>query len=819
VLFLDTAVNVSPGVYGQWVDVDLSQWVPTGAPGVILHVENTSAVLPQYFGARPNGSSTSILPQLYLDRHQWTAAGIDLNRMIELYLGASNVVVYLVGYFHYYDGAFFINPVVWTDRPNSWSDLDVSAYVEYDSLAAVFGLYVGTDKDNLGVRPNGCSDPWAQVTLKGATEIIALDANRIVETYDQGGAEASNKIALLGYLTTGLTAYTNGTAKTPTAGVWTDDDLSALSPAARGGIYRVVRSAGSAVYNARKKGASNFTSRGAMERNEIIVECDASKIVELYRGDANITFYLVGYFWSVLIYVQTDELQIASIDESVVLIAYDATVEMPVALLDESIWAGPHYVPDVPLEIAMLDESDARRGLACEWTLVNKLQMWIEWTLKNALRMTREWTIRNQLKTRISIEWLLKNRMPERLEIEWALVNALLGAGISIEWMLRNALLSAPLSFLHTWDVLLGGASIKEMVLPPVAIDMDRASFTNTVSLSLRGLEALAAIQPHIHSGQDALWVEIEGSTWRFMVEEVDKTLDLSGPAISVTGRSKTALLADRLYAAFSPITKIWEADVLASDICLELASGFTLQFDLPDWVVPGGALSAEEEMPIEVMARLAGAVGGIVRSGPAGELFVERYFRTDPRDMETANPAAILTEADEVFSVTDAPVESEGYNEILVEGKGGDEAGLVIELDAERNGERTEFLPGQDAYVRVYPTPLDVMYTHQVTLGTAEKLGTFEREISGDGAEEIPVADGRGSTRYPILEVLSCAWDGRDLGAPAFEVGGMEIRFTVEEGCSGSGMLRLSYRTQYDLWRVTSPVAGDVICCLEDAV
>ena len=143
------------------------------------------------------------------------------------------------------------------------------------------------------------------------------------------------------------------------------------------------------------------------------------------------------------------------------------------------------------------------------------------------------------------------------------------------------------------------------------------------------------------------------------------------------------------------------------------------------------------------------------------------------------------------------------------------DEPALILELDEDRNQGRTTFKPGQDAFVRVYPRPFGIAYEHQITLGQAVKLGAFTLTIED---EEILVADGRAVTRYPVKDVVTLDFDGRVLSSPSWQAGGQEIIFEVNEGCSGSALLHLSYHTQYDLWRVTANQEGKAILCIEEA-
>ena len=383
---------------------------------------------------------------------------------------------------------------------------------------------------------------------------------------------------------------------------------------------------------------------------------------------------------------------------------------------------------------------------------------------------------------------------------------------------LVNVLLPDPAARIveHTWDVTLDGVSIKNSVTGSIRINLDQGSFTNDVRLGLSGTGLLANLEKHKGSGEDVLVITIDGAAYSFMVETVEIERSDKSAGISVWGRTLTAVLNDVAYS--DPVTKVWAANVLASEVVAELAPGFTIRFEIEDWVIPGRVLSAEAELPLSVINRIAEAQGGIVRSGLEGELIVRPAFSVSPADLSDAAAVETFYEFDGVLPVLrDQREIAEGWEAVVVEGRSSisDEPALILELDEDRNQGRTTFKPGQDAFVRVYPRPFGIAYEHQITLGQAVKLGSFTHTIED---EEILVADGRAVSRYPIFNVDTLDFDGRVLSSPSWQAGGQEIIFEVNEGCSGSALLHLSYIAQYDLWRVTANEEGKAILCIEEA-
>jgi hypothetical protein len=447
-----------------------------------------------------------------------------------------------------------------------------------------------------------------------------------------------------------------------------------------------------------------------------------------------------------------------------------------------------------------------------------------DWRLLNALPATVDRRLLNRLAAGMAKDARLRNRIAGLYQTDTRLRNAIEGTARYIRDIgLRNLLLptSAARHISNTWDAAIAGSSIKEHCRH-LRITLNENSFTNEVEIefhlgrvagsTLTASEVVSLAKAHQGTGQDALVVTIDGTAYKFMVEET--TREHTPPAMTVWGRSLTAKLADPFYS--KPVSKTWDTPTLASNIVAELAPGFTVDFQIEDFVVPAGVLAAENDMPLDVIREIAErSQGGLVRSGIAGELILRPRRPTAPRDIKAATPAATWWDGDDLLSLSDDFEPAEGWNAVTVKGKTSIAgAGIYVELDSERNNNRTTFLPGQDAFVRVYTSPIGAAYEHQVTMGTAAKLGTYTQTITD---EEIQVQDGRAGTRYPILSVQALDFDGRVLSGPEWEQGGKEIRFNVAEGCSGSAYLKLDYKTKYDLWKVKADQAGKAILCLEE--
>ena len=484
------------------------------------------------------------------------------------------------------------------------------------------------------------------------------------------------------------------------------------------------------------------------------------------------------------------------------------------AILQFTAWV--ECAGNYPCAAAIVDYFGDFIALTKEIVFLNKITAAKDIALLNVLSVSKEIAFRNQLHGETIREIAFLNRLSQTYFRDIAFLTALAGASSEIirDIAFFNALLPQEAAIQNTWDVKLDGISIKDQVGFPLSITMNGESHSNEAQLVVNDMTLLDAFKEQLRNGEDVLIITIQADEFRFMVEEIQSAEQGVSRKISVWGLSRTGRLGNRAYTR--PITKIWDDPILASAAVAELAPGYTIQFQLTDWVIPANVLSAENEMPLDLIKRIAAAQGGIVRSGRAGELILRPAYPVDLARLSAETPDRVVSHLLEILSSGGQVIRSEGYNAVLVEGKESalDRTLAILELDEDRNDGRRSFLPGENAFVRVYTSPLGVSYADQVTLGTALFLGAYEATIA---ERRIRVSDGRASLPYPIKSLTLLDWEGRSLSGGTWSQGGMEILFNVAEGCSGSAMLLVSYTTQYDLWRVTSAIEGEAILCLED--
>ena len=137
--------------------------------------------------------------------------------------------------------------------------------------------------------------------------------------------------------------------------------------------------------------------------------------------------------------------------------------------------------------------------------------------------------------------------------------------------------------------------------------------------------------------------VTINGHVWTFIVDGYDDNRRFNSNTCTLRGRSRSALLAE----PHAPVRSYIEADVRnASQLAdQELAgSGWTLLWDAPDWLVPGGTFSYADLAPLDAIAAVANSIGAALLSHPEDKaLQVVPGYPESPWNWDAATPYAIV--------------------------------------------------------------------------------------------------------------------------------------------------------------------------------
>ena len=207
----------------------------------------------------------------------------------------------------------------------------------------------------------------------------------------------------------------------------------------------------------------------------------------------------------------------------------------------------------------------------------------------------------------------------------------------------------------------------------------DRDSWGWRFTANLKRESDLAIIKP-TSNGPVEIGCEINGHTFTALVESYGRSRQIGNTSFTISGRSRTAWLADPYAPARSvALESAYSAAALAGQ---ELQNtGFTLQWDATDWLIPAGSYSYDSLTPISAIKRIAEAAGYMLQSHQSDKtLIVSPRYRysphkwTDPATaLDAILPADLITQEGSSFVTRPA------YNRAIV--SGGPNGGVIVTL------------------------------------------------------------------------------------------------------------------------------------------
>lgn len=170
-------------------------------------------------------------------------------------------------------------------------------------------------------------------------------------------------------------------------------------------------------------------------------------------------------------------------------------------------------------------------------------------------------------------------------------------------------------------------------------------------------------------AGPVEIEIGINGVAFRALVRRPRGSLKFGGNSASFEGDSPSAVLA----APYAPQrTRINAFDAYAQNIALaELdGTGFALDWQMVDWLIPAGAYSLPQVTPIEGVKRLVEVAGGFLQTHRTTKTLVAApRYATMPWHWADATPDIVLP-LDAFESLGEEWVEKPAYNGVYVAGQ-----------------------------------------------------------------------------------------------------------------------------------------------------
>jgi len=166
-----------------------------------------------------------------------------------------------------------------------------------------------------------------------------------------------------------------------------------------------------------------------------------------------------------------------------------------------------------------------------------------------------------------------------------------------------------------------------------LSLDIDSWSWAMQASVPA---SSLALIMPG-SEGPAEIEINLSGHIWRMLVEGFSETHEFGGSGYTVTGRSPAAILAAPYAPAHTHTqNNVRTARQLADD---ELQNtGWTLDWQAEDWLIPGGVWSYDNLTPMDAIAKIAAAVGAVILPHPNEKtLTIAPKYRFSPWSLSGA--------------------------------------------------------------------------------------------------------------------------------------------------------------------------------------
>ena len=314
-----------------------------------------------------------------------------------------------------------------------------------------------------------------------------------------------------------------------------------------------------------------------------------------------------------------------------------------------------------------------------------------------------------------------------------------------------------------------------------ISISGDEDSWLWSFNVEIEDLSVWQLLQSN-NSKPMILEASVNGHVFWFIAEGRSKSRRRGKTSYSITGRSPTVIIGDR-YA--EQITKTWPdttAKTVAQELCL--AAGIALDWQTVDWPLASGKLVVKNKKPIDVIRVLANSVGAVIQSTPQGDLVVRPRHLVSPTKYGDVQPDAIITDADDIFDISESWEHRPGYNSVDITDKA-----TVSEPKVRTSVESGSVPTAKVLKVSVVPWQL-VRLSH--TAGDKMDIAYEGHEVE-QKTEVVTINDGRGKLSAPWYGTDSVGWLYRDLGSIDVDESG-EIR----SGVIGNSVLKIVYVTRY---------------------
>lgn len=261
-----------------------------------------------------------------------------------------------------------------------------------------------------------------------------------------------------------------------------------------------------------------------------------------------------------------------------------------------------------------------------------------------------------------------------------------------------------------------------------------------------------------------------------------EQTIDFTA---SITGLSPLCMY-DQPRSVM--LTQTWEEYRTASSIVEELLGEVT--WGIVDWVVPWYRVSANNSSPLSVARQLVEAAGGVIESQPNGIINVRHLYPTPVNEYQIV-PAHHLLGSHHIYSMNEGSGNNVLVDRVRIRDLDGSEQDqFEFELD-----EGSSYTGVLKAYLSPWRENINIYTTRGPVVVLGARIDKTE-ELE----EIIEFTEGRGSSKRPIMNLISASWLSDDLGG--FVYNDYDTQITAANG--GYSLLSIKYVARYFEVRVS---------------
>lgn len=247
--------------------------------------------------------------------------------------------------------------------------------------------------------------------------------------------------------------------------------------------------------------------------------------------------------------------------------------------------------------------------------------------------------------------------------------------------------------------------------------------------------------------------------------------------------------LQDAPYAALVDVS--YPQATLASSAVQALLG--PVQWLLPDWAIPAGALAITQATPLAAARAIVGAVGGVVESLPDGSVCCRLRHPVSPPDYTLALCTHTFDD-DAVLSASARLAPLAGFNLVQVSNS--------TDTSASASADALEYVP-DDASATTGTVRARLASQRPVLLvhsGHPATQITAQGSVTRLETELVEFVAGQASLQYGADSIAACTWQHVDLGTPTVSPGDPSAISTSTPGYS---LAQISYHTTALQWLV----------------